>query len=480
MELTAIKNEPQVLVVDLDGALLRSDILFETFWSAFGRDWRSPAGSLSALLAGRASLKRHLAQACHIDETTLPYDPSVIAYVSAWRERGGRTALVTASDHGIAVRVAAHLDLFDEVHGSDGRMNLKGKAKAAFLVERFGSGGFAYMGDAEADVPVWEQSAKAITVNASPALRNRAERLGKPFEHLSTAAQSLGPYVKALRPHQWLKNILVFLPMLAAHQLDGKTFLYSLTAFVAFSLVASSVYVLNDLLDLGADRAHPRKRLRPFASGSIPIAHGSWMALGLVLVGAPISALLGWQFLLVMLGYYVLTTVYSLHLKRRILIDICVLAGLYTVRIVAGGVATGIPLSVWLLAFSIFFFFSLAAVKRQAELVDMAERGQLGACGRGYHVNDLPIMSMIALASGYVSVLVMALYVNSPAVLDLYPQPAALWGICCVLLYWVTRMVMVTHRGAMHDDPVIYAAKDRISQLCFLLILGFALAGAVL
>lgn len=478
--MTAIKNErPQVLVVDLDGALLRSDVLFETFWSAFGRDWRSPIASLSALLEGRAALKRHLAQASDIDETTLPYDPEVIAYVSGWRERGGRTALVTASDHGIAVRVAAHLDLFDEVHGSDG-LNLKGKAKAAFLAERFGSGGFAYMGDAAADVSVWEQSGKAITVNASRALRSRAESLGRPFEHLNTAAQPLGPYLMALRPHQWLKNILVFLPMLAAHQLDGRTFLNSFAAFVAFNLVASSVYVLNDLVDLGADRAHPRKRLRPFASGSIPIAHGGWMALGLVLVGALISALPSWQFLLVMLGYYVLTTAYSLHLKRHILIDICVLAGLYTVRIVAGGVVTGVPLSVWLLAFSLFFFFSLAAVKRQAELVDMAERGQLDASGRGYHVDDLPIMSMIALGSGYVSVLVMALYVNSPAVLQLYRQPAALWGICCVLLYWLTRMVMVTHRRAMHDDPIVYAVKDRISQICFLLILGFALGGVIL
>ena len=204
------------------------------------------------------------------------------------------------------------------------------------------------------------------------------------------------------------------------------------------------------------------------------------MALLLFLAGATLSALLGWQFLLVMLGYYILTAAYSLHLKRHIVIDICVLAGLYTIRIVAGGVATGIPLSVWLLAFSIFFFFSLAAVKRQAELVDMAERGQLSATGRGYHVDDVNIMSMIALGSGYVSVLVMALYINSPAVLNLYNLPAALWGICCVLLYWVTRMVMIAHRGSMHYDPVVFAAKDQISWICFLLILGFAIGGVVL
>jgi len=466
-----------IVVVDLDGTLLRSDILWETFWSALGRN---PFHATMALLSGRAALKRYLAQTSRLDETSLPYDPDVIAYIQAWRDKGGRTALVTASDQSIADRVAAHLGLFDEVHGSDGRLNLKGKAKAAFLVDRFGSDGFAYVGDARADVPVWAQSSKAITVNASQSLKGRAESLGKPVEHLSTTTRSIRPFIKALRPNQWLKNALVFLPMLAAHQLDSQTVLRSFAAFVAFCLVASSVYVLNDLLDLGSDRAHPRKRLRPFASGSIPIAHGSWMALLTVVAGMSLSALLGWRFLLVMLGYYALTAAYSLYLKRRIVMDICVLTGLYTIRIVAGGVATGIPLSVWLLAFSIFFFFSLAAVKRQAELVDMAERGQLSASGRGYHVDDVGIMSMIALGSGYVSVLVMALYINSPVILSLYKFPPALWGICCVLLYWITRTVMITHRGSMHYDPVVFAAKDRISWICLLLILVFALVGALL
>ena len=240
------------------------------------------------------------------------------------------------------------------------------------------------------------------------------------------------------------------------------------------------MYVLNDLLDLNADRAHPRKRLRPFASGAVPIAHGSVLALGLLTAGTVIAALLGWTFLLTLAAYYVLTTAYSLWLKRKIIIDICILAGLYTMRILAGGVATGVELSVWLFAFSIFFFFSLAAVKRQAELVDMAERGTLTAKGRGYHVEDLPIISMVGLAAGYISVLVMALYVNSPAVRELYALPDALWGICCVLLYWLTRMVLLTHRGSMHDDPVVFAAKDRVSQVCFVVMLAFAVGGALL
>lgn len=476
-----MSTEPrEILVVDLDGTLLRSDMLFESFWSAFGRDWRGRFLSVAALSGGRASLKRHLANASAVEASTLPYDQEVIAYIEAWRWSGGRTALVTASDSDFAVAIAEHLGIFDEVHGSDGKLNLKGENKGQFLEERFGSKGFAYMGDAKADLPVWRRASKAITVNAPAALRREAEQASDSTEHLVTDTRSIKPYIKALRPHQWLKNSLVFLPMLAAHQLDGATFLLSLLAFICFSVVASSVYVLNDLLDLAADRAHPRKKNRPFASGSIPIAHGTWMAAGLLLLGTVFAASISVNFLLAMAAYYLLTTAYSLHLKRQIVIDICVLAGLYTARVIAGGVATGISLSIWLLAFSVFFFLSLAAVKRQAELIDSAERGNLIANGRGYHVDDLPIISMIAIGAGYVSVLVMTLYVNSPAVVQLYAHPEALWGVCAVLLYWITRTVMLAHRGQMHDDPVVYAAKDRVSQICLLIILGFVVGGATL
>ncbi|SDJ14901.1 UbiA family prenyltransferase [Lutimaribacter saemankumensis] len=469
----------EILIVDLDGTLLRSDMLFESFWSAFARDWRSPFLSVAALTDGRASLKRYLAITSAVETDTLPFDKEVIAFVQAWRESGGKTALVTASDRDFADAIAAQLGIFDEVHGSDGKLNLKGDNKALFLEERFGPKGFAYMGDAKADIPVWQRSAKAITVNASDSLRRKAEDVCENAEHLVTDTKSFKPYIKAVRPHQWLKNILVFLPMLAAHQLDNQTFLLTLLAFVCFSLVASSVYVLNDLLDLAADRAHPRKRMRPFASGSLPIAHGTWMAAGLLILGGTLAIGISPVFFLAMVIYYFLTMAYSLYFKRALVIDICVLAGLYTIRIIAGGAATGITLSIWLLAFSVFFFLSLAAVKRQAELIDSAKRGNLKASGRGYHVEDLPIISMIAIGAGYVSVLVMILYVNSPAVVELYRYPQALWGVCAVLLYWITHTVMVTHRGDMHDDPVVYAAKDRISQICMLIILGFTLAGAL-
>lgn len=288
---------------------------------------------------------------------------------------------------------------------------------------------------------------------------------------------SFRPYVRVLRPHQWLKNGLVFLPLLAAQSFTADRLSNALLAFVAFSLIASSVYVLNDLVDIQADRAHPRKRNRPFAAGTIPTSQGPVLLLLPLLVGAAISASLGTQFFLVLSGYYLMTLAYSFVLKRRIVIDICVLAGLYTFRIIAGGAATSIPLSVWLLAFSVFFFLSLAAVKRQAELVDGVAGSKLTAHGRGYTTDDLPIVASMAISSGYVSVLVMALYLNSPAVSALYATPALLWGICLILLYWISRIVMVTHRGRMHDDPVVFAVRDPDSLMCFAAVVVLAAAG---
>lgn len=321
----------------------------------------------------------------------------------------------------------------------------------------------------DGDLSILVPAAKMVATGEA-SLQNPARAQG---------GRSVGPYLRALRPHQWSKNALVLLPMLAAHQLDGATALRALLAFACFCMVASSVYIMNDLLDRAADRAHPRKRERPFASGAIPASQGAWMAAGLLVPGVLIAAEIGPDFLMAIAGYLLLTMSYSLYFKRQTVIDICVLAGFYTARIVAGGIATGTALSVWLLAFSVFFFLSLAAVKRQAELTDSARRGQLTAGGRGYHVHDLPIISMIAIGAGYVSVLVLTLYLNSPAVTVLYPRPEALWGVGAVLLYWITRTVMLAHNGGMHDDPVVYAAKDRGSRICLLVILGFVVAGTL-
>ena len=463
-----LSNNQSVLVVDLDGTLLRSDMLMESFWSASAEDWKVPFLSILALLTGRSALKNYLANLSDVDVTTLPYDLEVIDYVKAHRRASGRTVLVTASNQTLARNISDHLNIFDEVHGSDQSLNLKGEIKAAFLTQSFGENGFEYMGDSEADLHVWKHAKKVITVNAGQSVKLRAEALGKPFEHLGTVNRSVQSYTDAIRVHHWLKNLLLFMPMLLGHQLTWEALSLSFMAFVAFSLVASSVYVLNDLLDLRADRAHPRKSMRAFASGKIPIAHGGIIIIGLLFLGMFLGKLIGSSFLLILIIYFILNIGYSFDLKRRIIVDISVLSCFFTLRIFAGGIATGIMPTVWLLAFSIFFFFSLAAVKRQGELVDLSKRNQLKAMGRGYHIKDVSILSMAALASGYVSVLVMALYINSPIVVKLYSTPNALWGICGILLYWKTRIVMVTYRGSMHDDPILYIVKDRVSQICFI------------
>lgn len=470
----------KILIVDLDETLIRSDLLHETFWSALAGSWLRLPATITALMQGRAALKHYLARHGRVDFTTLPYDDAVIGYIRKWRASGGRVALVTASDQSLADGIAAHTELFDEVYGSDGGDNLKGARKAAFLVKKFGEQGFVYIGDSRADLAVWQKAAGAVTVNAAPRLRAQVAALGGKVEHLGNGARPFGAVLRLLRPHQWLKNTLVFLPILTAHQFTAVTLAQSMLAFVAFSLVASSVYVLNDLLDLGADRAHPRKCNRPLAAGALSARQGSLALPVLLLAGLVIALVAGSGLFWVVLGYFAATTAYSLYFKQKTIADICILAGFYTLRIVAGAVATGIVLSVWLLAFSIFFFLSLAAVKRQAELVDGIARGKYSATGRGYRAEDLPIVTGMAIASGYVSVMVLALYIDSPVVQQTYRSPYALWGICLVLLYWISRVVMVTHRGRMADDPMVFAVTDRTSQACLILILCFTLAGAML
>ncbi|MEQ9257656.1 MAG: UbiA family prenyltransferase [Roseovarius sp.] len=472
------RDDTPVLVVDLDGTLIRTDLLYESFWAGLSEGWRTVPVAMKALIRGRAALKNRLAGLARLEAETLPYNDAVLAYVRAWREGGGRTALVSAADQELVRRISAHLDLFDEAHGSDGTTNLKGPKKAAFLAERYGAMGYDYIGDSAADLPVWQGARRAITVDVTPALARQVAALGRETEALENSPPSA--YLRALRPHQWLKNVLVFVPVAAAHALEPMILLKALLAFVSFSLVSSCGYVLNDLMDLRADRAHPRKRLRPLASGRVPIAHGTLMVPLLLICGLSVAALGGWPLFGVIATYFLLTTLYSLALKQIAIADIGTLAGLYTMRIIAGGLATGLGLSVWLLAFSMFFFFALAAIKRQAELVDLQARGVPTARRRGYTVDDLPLVSQMAIASGFVSVLVLALYLNTPAVQELYASPWMLWGICLVLLYWLSRISLKTHRGLMDDDPIVYALRDRVSLVCISLIVGFALWATLL
>ena len=477
--MTTLNN---TLVVDLDGTLIKTDILHETFWAAFSKDWKTPFKALTKLLTGKAELKEYLSNISEIDIKLLPFNETVIEYIKRFRSKGGYAVLVTASNITIAKKIADHLGFFDEVHGSTSSLNLKSEKKMEFLISHFGKKKFDYIGNSSADIPVWKYAFKAISVNASSNLKKACNKVNQNCEHLKTKSfhHPLLIYCTALRPHQWLKNTLVFLPMLAAHKITSLYFLESFSAFIAFSLISSSVYITNDLLDLGADRIHPRKKNRPFASGSIPINHGIIIAPLLLLLGISVTFFINKFFLIVLLIYYTLTSAYSLVLKRKVIIDICTLAGLYTIRIIGGGAATQIGISFWLLSFSIFIFLSLAAVKRQAELVDLGKRGNLKIAGRSYSADDLPIVSIVALIAGFISILIIAMYVNSPEVLILYASPRILWGVCCVLLYWLIKMVIAGYRGEMHDDPLIYAIKNRMSQFVFLTIAALILLSATL
>ncbi|HET8869347.1 MAG TPA: UbiA family prenyltransferase, partial [Aquabacterium sp.] len=419
------------------------------------------------LLKGKAVLKAEIARRVDLNAAVLPYTQSFVVWLRERRAHGRPIWLCTASDQRLAQAVADHLGCFDGVLASDGVTNLSGRRKAQALVDRFGEKGFDYCGNHAVDLAVWARARQAVVVNASAALARRAAQVSAVAATFPFAGGGIKAWLKALRVHQWAKNALIFVPVAAAHKLTDVTVLWqALLAFVAFSLCASSVYLLNDLLDLESDRAHHSKCHRPFASGRLNLLHGLLLA-PMLLLGAFALSWTGVSlpFVAVLVVYYVVTLAYSFGLKRVVMIDVLTLAGLYTVRIVAGAAATAIPLSFWLLMFSIFIFLSLAIVKRYAELYVMREKGKLSASGRGYHVEDLSLLQNLGSASGYLSILVLALYVNSPEISVMYRHPKVVWFLVPVMLYWVSRIWVETHRGNMHDDPLVYALKDRVSLL---------------
>lgn len=460
------------LCVDLDGTLTPVDTLHEGLLTLTGRSfsqlWRLPGW----LLNGRAAFKARVAEHAPVDATHLPWRTDLIEWLRAERAQGRRLVLATAANQSTAEAVARHLRLFDEIIASDDERNLAGPAKRAALVERFGVQGFDYVGNSRADLHVWRDASHAVTV-ATPASVRR--QLHTPLlREFAPRPAGMGAWLRAMRPHQWAKNVLVFLPLLLAHALeDPATLVAALSAFVAFCLCASSVYVLNDLLDLGADRRHPRKRNRPFAAGRIGAAHGATLAAALLSGAVAVAATAGPGLIGVLVGYYVLTMAYSLFLKRLAIIDVLLLAGLYTIRIIAGSAATGIVPSFWLLAFSAFLFLSLGTVKRYAELNDRRRDGGQ-AFGRGYAIDDLPLLGNLGTSAGLGAVIILALYVQSPQSQALYSKPWLLWLLCPLLLYWICHIWFVTHRGRMHDDPLVFALRDRASQIVA------ALAGAAI
>lgn len=457
----SISNRP--LAVDLDGSLIHSDLLLESFLLLIKRN---PLYLLLVpfwLLQGKAALKRAIASRVALNAAALPYNQPFVAWLRTQREQGRALWLCTASDAALAQAVADHLGLFDGVLASDGQRNLSGRNKAGELVARFGEKGFDYCGNAPVDLTVWQRAGAAVVVNGDEALARQAGQVAQVAARFDAPHAGMRVWLKALRVHQWAKNALIFVPMLAAHQLDGGTLGQALLAFLAFSLCASSVYLLNDMLDLEADRQHHSKCNRPFAAGKLSLLAGIVLAPVLLAVALGLAWLLPIRFIGVLGVYYVATLAYSFALKRVVMVDVLALAGLYTIRIVAGSAATDIPLSFWLLIFAIFIFLSLAIVKRYAELYAMREQGKLSAKGRGYEVEDMSLLQSLGAASGYLSVLVLGLYINSPDKLMLYTHSKLIWLLVPIMLYWVSRVWMLTHRGQMHDDPLVYALKDPAS-----------------
>ncbi len=456
----------RVLCVDLDGTLIVGDMLWESLIALVRRrPWAVLLLPLW-LLRGRAHLKQQLARtaAADLDVAALPYRDEVVSLIRREFARGRPVVLATASDVRLASAVANHLGVFSQVLASDGTVNLKGRAKAALLVKTFGAQCFDYIGDSPADIPVWQSA-------ATPWLAGHARITG--VANLQAVHTEAGygsergrMIVKALRPHQWLKNLLVFIPAVAAHRFDPETMVAVVCAFTALSLCASGGYVLNDLLDVANDRRHPRKRHRPFASGRLSIGVGigligvTWLAgFGLAAATLPLS------FVLLAAGYLVTTAAYSTALKRIAVLDVMVLAGLYVVRVLAGGLAASIMVSSWLLAFTLFVSLSLAFLKRFIEVRAASASDATHIPGRGYRTDDAGWLHSVGLTSAYLGVLVLALYANSTDVTRLYAHPERLLLTCPVVLFWATRTWFLAHRGELHDDPVVAVALDPVTYV---------------
>jgi len=472
---------PYPIVVDLDGTLIHTDMLHESALKVFRE---APLDLLRIpfwLSVGKARLKLELARRGQFNPEALPFNLELLAWLREQKQAGRELVLCTATHKSIADAIGEHLGIFDSVMATDDSTNLSGGSKAKALEERFGHKGFDYAGNHAVDMDVWRSARRAIVVNGAPGLAERAAGVTQVERQFPRRPIGWQAWLRVLRVHQWLKNLLLFVPILAAHQFADAGVMGKLgLAFVAFCLCASAVYVANDLLDLESDRMHPRKRLRPFASGDVPAWMGVTLAPVLLASSVALGLLVGGSFVYWLLFYFALTCAYSWGLKRVMLLDCITLALLYTLRIVAGAAAANNELSFWLLAFSVFLFLSLAFVKRYAELEVQLLSGNERVHGRGYYTSDAQLIQTFGIASGYASVMVLALYLNSDNVVTLYKTPEAVWGVVPIMLFWISWMWMQAHRGQMHDDPVVFAVKDKASLVAgflFAVVLGVGTLG---
>lgn len=454
------------LCVDLDGTLIRTDSLLETWLTAFRRHPLACLAASFSLLRGRNHFKCALAKLAVPRIDQLPYRAEVLDLVAREAAAGRPVVLATGAAQPIATAVANHIGNFRATISTNEHSNCVGSEKARKLEQEFGLKRFYYVGNSGRDLPVWQRSAGAVIVNATPSLSRRVAASGVPvLAEFPQDRRMPREIVRTLRVHQWSKNLLVFVAILLSHRfLDLRAWRNASVLFVAMSLCASATYLVNDVFDLEADRAHQEKRKRPFASGSLTLPFAFWFIPLLLVSASGLSAILPVSARLWLAGYVVATLTYTLFLKEKLLVDVFMLAGLYTLRVLAGGSATGITISPWTLAFSMFMFLSLAILKRYSELMTTAN-ATFALPRRNYYRSDLSMLGSLGTASGYISVLVLALYIHSPEVTPLYRHPWILWSICPLVAYWISRMWVFASRAAIPDDPILFALKDRISYL---------------
>jgi 4-hydroxybenzoate polyprenyltransferase/phosphoserine phosphatase len=466
------------LVVDVDGTLIRTDLLQEAALQLVARHpfdaWRLPFW----LSQGKSTLKTQLARFGNPGTATVPLRDDTIALIREAQRAGRMVCLASASERGMVEALAARVGGIDRVFATDASVNLAGAAKAEQLVAAFGAAGFDYVGDDDVDFPVWRAARKALVITHNAAFERRVLAAFPDATIVSRARTQASSYLRALRPHQWAKNALVFLPLLAGHFFGAGYFALAALAFVCFSMAASSAYIINDLLDLRSDRDDPRKSLRPFAAGAIPVHEGIILAAGLAVAAFAVAAILSPPLLRVLVLYFVSTLAYSLVLKRRVMIDVVMLGGLYSLRVLGGVAALGVERSPWLLMFCLFLFLSLAITKRCSELIARMEQGKGAPSGRGYREGDLQALFPFGAAAGYGAVLIVTLYLSSEQMLALYRHPFRLWLVCPLLIYWISRVFILSSRGELHDDPVVFALTDRVSWLTALCV-GLVMAAAL-
>ncbi|MET1027255.1 MAG: UbiA family prenyltransferase, partial [Dongiaceae bacterium] len=413
---------------------------------------------------GRARFQRDLAGQVAQDVANLPYDEDVVGRIRAAKADGRAVYLASALGESFAGRVAAHLSLFDGWFASDDG-NESADMRAVRLVGLFGDKGFDYIGSGKDELPVWRHAATAVAIRTPESVVRTLRSSSGAVEQIEPHHNKLRSWIHLLRPHQWLKNSLVAVPLLIGHNFLLITVMETLLAFVAFSICASSVYIVNDLVDVQADRAHPTKRTRPFASGELSVIAGALLAIALVVFAFALAAVISPAFLGMLAIYFATASAYSFYLKRKMLIDVVTLAGLYTLRVVAGAVAGNLEVSQWILAFSMYLFLALALIKRHAEMTIRFDAGLPNPTNRNYRSGDLSVIAGLAAAAGYSAVLVFALYVSSDTALGRFSHPQILWLACPVLLFWISRMLLMSHRHLLHDDPIIFAVKDRVSWI---------------